>query len=330
MCIPNQPNLTGGAATQATYDAAGGIPLTLGSSWSTNPTAISHIAPAIPTTTTFRALSTPALAPPIAPIASNTTAWGAGAKTMTSPLVSEATAPAISPNYAKTFAVLGAAVQLWDYNNKVDAANQAVDSLENAQEADNIKFTNRQALNDLESRSTIDNITKQAASSRAEYKVAKETITGGSTARLLLQDMRKNELDMKEKSIDIDTQKRIAMRDQLQSQYAQRAAKAKEIIDSVPTRMELAIGIATTAIAAYATFGVGMFATGMGQALISRRQKYNAAEAVTQASQTAQLDYDAKQRAFAEKVEELRRKEEKRKAKALFNKDDDTDTYQYI
>jgi len=316
MCIPNQPNP--GAATQATYDAAGGIPLTLGSNWGTNALgipdpSIPHMTPAIPTTTTFQ---------PLGPVQAPTKAAGGGAEFVKS--------PEISSNYSKMFAILGAGIQLWDFNTKTHAANQAVDSLENAQEADNIKFTNRQALNDLESRSTIDDITKQAASTRAEYKVAKETITGGSTARLLLQDFRKNELDLKEKSIDIDTQKRIAMRDQLQSQYAQREAKAKEIMDSVPTRMELAIGIATTAIAAYSTFGVGMFATGMGMALTSRRQKYNAAEAVTQASQTAQLDYDAKQRAFAEKVEELRRKEEKRKAKALFNKDDDTDTYQYI
>ena len=327
MCIPNQVNP--GTATQATYDAAGGIPLTLGSNWGTNalgipdPTSIPGIGPeAAPfprTSTLFKQNQFH-----MQGISSNvpTKAAGGGAEFVKS--------PEISSNYSKMFAILGAGIQLWDFNTKTHAANQAVDSLENAQEADNIKFTNRQALNDLESRSTIDDITKQAASTRAEYKVAKETITGGSTARLLLQDFRKNELDLKEKSIDIDTQKRIAMRDQLQSQYAQREAKAKEIMDSVPTRMELAIGIATTAIAAYSTFGVGMFATGMGMALTSRRQKYNAAEAVTQASQTAQLDYDAKQRAFAEKVEELRRKEEKRKAKALFNKDDDTDTYQYI
>lgn len=222
----------------------------------------------------------------------------------------------IAPNYAKAFAVVGGALQIWSALGQANTAGDKIESLEKAQEADNIKFRNRQALNDLESRDTIDSITKQAASARSQYRVAKDVITGGSTARLLLQDMRKNELDMKERSIDIDTQKRIAMRDTLQQQYAQRVAQAKEIADSVPTMAELMIGIATTAIAAYSTFGVGLFATGMGQALIQRRERYKASEALIGSNQMAQQSLTALQQTQKEEDERLRREHDLRLALA--------------
>ena len=235
-----------------------------------------------------------------------------GLTTTTAPAA--AANPVVPFNYAKAFAIAGGALQIYSHFQAQSNAEDSIESLAKAQEADNIKFNNRQALNDIESRSTIDSITTQAVQARSQYKVAKEVITGGSTARLLLQDMRKNELDMKEMSIDIDTQKRIAMRDELQTQYMQREAKAKEIADSVPTTGELIIGLATTAIVAFSTFGVGLAATGASQALLAQRKKYSASSAVTASNQSAQLRAAAMERKYQEEIERLQRERDARQA----------------
>ena len=78
---------------------------------------------------------------------------------------------------------------------------------------------------------------------RSAFNVAKGESIAGTTYNLLQQALKRNELETKQRILDKNVQKRIAMREHLVLQYAATKARMDQLAAGAPTNSDVAMGI---------------------------------------------------------------------------------------
>ena len=162
---------------------------------------------------------------------------------------------------------VGAALILLDANNaKKSAKGQAANIKANL--ASQIAIAkNREGLENLQLRDTLDQINTKALKTRSSFQAAKGENLGGATYNAMLADFRRNELNMRERVVDQVTQNRIQVRENIMVTYSQALRDIDQLNDSVPSYAEVALKLALTAVSAYATGGASL-AAGVGAAMV--------------------------------------------------------------
>ena len=162
---------------------------------------------------------------------------------------------------------VGAALILLDANNaKKSAKGQAANIKANL--ASQVAIAkNREGLENLQLRDTLDQINTKALKTRSSFQAAKGENLGGATYNAMLADFRRNELNMRERVVDQVTQNRIQVRENIMVTYSQALRDIDQLNDSVPSYAEVALKLALTAVSAYATGGASL-AAGVGAAMV--------------------------------------------------------------
>lgn len=162
---------------------------------------------------------------------------------------------------------IGAGLILLQVNNAKKSAIGQADNIK-AHLASKVAIAkNREGLENLQLRDTLDQINTKAIKTRSSFQTAKGENLGGATYNAMLADFRRNELNMRERVVDQVTQNRIQVREDLILTYGQALRDIDKLNDSVPSYAEVALKIALTAVSAYATGGAAL-AAGVGAGLV--------------------------------------------------------------
>ena len=108
-------------------------------------------------------------------------------------------------------------------------------------------------------RDSLDSISKKALVNRATFQTNAMETKSGASARAALLDFRKNELEAKRAATSKVERANIDARAKQVARYSQVRQEIKELKDSVPTSMEVAMQIGVSAVKAASTFGVAPF-----------------------------------------------------------------------
>ena len=134
--------------------------------------------------------------------------------------------------------------------SSINAAKKQRKALKKAQQAQKdifktkvAMYRNREQLENLVLTDNLNQTERQATKSRAALNTAKGETLSGATYNILQMAHRRNELEFKERLIDKNIQKRIAMREQLVVDYHRTRVKMESIADQNPTNGEIALGI---------------------------------------------------------------------------------------
>ncbi|MBC8410710.1 MAG: hypothetical protein H8E12_18630 [Rhodobacteraceae bacterium] len=154
---------------------------------------------------------------------------------------------------------LGAAMTLMQAKSAGDTAEAQGANIKSRIEQEQSIAKNREQLENLELRDTIEQINTKGIKGRASFQAAKGEGLAGATYNAILQDYKRNELGMRERVVDQVVQNRIQVRENLMLSYTQALRDIDILKDSVPSYAEVALQIGVQAVAAYATGGSSLF-----------------------------------------------------------------------
>ena len=176
---------------------------------------------------------------------SDSTANAAGAAlgtAMTGAALMGASAAVLGPLAIAAFAVM-AISRIQQAKKEKKAIKKAMENERKLQITRNNMFQNRMGLENLAIRNTFLDLERRAMKNRSAFNVSRGESVSGRTYEMLQQELRRNELEMKQRTVSENRQKRIAMREHLVLQYAATRAKMDQLKDSAPSNSDIMMGI---------------------------------------------------------------------------------------